>query len=364
MQIFWRYLSRDYLKVFLLSTFGFISILLITRLKEIAKFAALTPNLGKVLLYTIFQIPHILPVAIPISSLISSFLLFNRYSRTAELTALRVSGLSIKKIISPIITISIFISFLTFFITSEITPYCWIHAKKIAHEDITLNPIMLLERQEFLKIKNSYIDLQVSNNKNIAKDIFFITTNKSSGRLNLIIAKKMELQNDSLIGNNISIISYFPSENQGAFDHLVVENQENMTTQASNLSKYMKSNSFYLNPLYLPTKMLLVRNQVESKNEKSSFSPSLEIIRRGTLSFSAFSFTFIGICFGIDISRTGSRKKIIQASLSALLLLLTFTIGKGLKYYPFYAGAFYILPQFFILLFSSRNLYKISRGIE
>ena len=364
MPIFWKYLSKAYIKVFLLSTFGFISVLLITRLKDIAKFAALTPNINKVIFYTIFQIPHILPIAIPVSCLISSFLLFKKYSKTSELTALRASGLSIKKIILPIIIISIFISFLNFFITSEITPYCRIHSKKIAHEEITPNPIILLEKQELLKIKNSYIDLKVSGDNHIAEDIVFITTNKSNGRLTLITSEKVELQSDTLLGNNISIITYFESEDDNNFDNLMVENEEKMTTQASNLSKYMKATSFSLNPIHLPTKMLLIKNKTENGNLKNTVSPIIEIIRRLALSFSAFSFTFIGICFGCDISRIQSKKKVILASLSSLLILLSFTIAKGFKYQPYLAGIFYILSQLLIVIFSTRALYKISRGIE
>lgn len=364
MPIFWRYLSRSYIKVFLLCTFGFISVLLITRLKEIAKFAALTLEIKNVLLFTLFQIPHILPIAIPISCLISAFLLLQKFSKTSELTALRASGLSLTKIILPIVIISIFISFINFFITSELTPYCRIHSKKIAHEEISLNPIMLLEKQELLKIKNSYIDLNVSNDKNSAKDLCFITTNKSKGRLNLITAKKIYLENDDLIGSRISIISYFESEDKEGFDPLIIESEESMTTQASNLSKYMKSNTFSLNPIHLPTKMLLIRNKISGNGFKNIDAPIIEIIRRIALSFSAFSFTIIGICFGADIGRVRSKKKLMLASLSSLLILLSFTIGKGLKYQPVYACAFYVLPQLIILLLSARSLYKISRGVE
>lgn len=359
MTLYWRFLSKAYLKVFLLCTFGFISILLITRLKDIARFAAVTYNVKNVILYTIFQIPHILPIAIPISCLISSFILFQKFSRTAELTALRASGLSIKKIICPVIIISIFISFLNFFITSELTPHSTIHSKRLAHMEITLNPIMLLERQQFLKIKNAYIDLKTSEDKNSAYDVIFVTPNKATDRLNMVVAKEIELKKDNLIGKEISIISFFDSLQ---FDTLMLENQQKMITQASNLSKYMKSTTFSLNPIHLPTKMLLVRDKVY-KNDKE-MSPISEVIRRTALSFSAFSFTFIGICFGMEIGRNRSKLKIFLAVISALLIFLSFTLGKSLKYHPIIADIVFTLPQPIILLLSTRSLFKISRGIE
>ena len=220
---------------------------------------------------------------------------------------------------------------------------------------------MLIEKQELLKLNNSYIDLKVSNDKTSAKDLCFITPNKSQGRLNLIIAKKVSVKDDELIGKNVSFISYFQSENKEGFDPLIVESEERMITEASNLSKYMKSETFSLNPVHLPTKMLLIRSQID----KNSFNLAImEIFRRIALSFSPFSFTFIGICFGTDIGRVHSKKKLLLASLSSLLILLSFTIGKGFKYHPVYACAFYVLPQILILGFSARYLHKLSRGIE
>ena len=62
------------------------------RFKDIARFAALSADGVKTGLFVLYQFPHILPIAIPISALIASFLLFQRLSKTYELTALRASG--------------------------------------------------------------------------------------------------------------------------------------------------------------------------------------------------------------------------------------------------------------------------------
>ena len=366
MPIYWRYLTKAYIKVFLLSTFGFISVLLITRLKDIARFAALSADSIKVFLYVLYQIPHILPIAIPISCLISSFLLFQRFSLSSELTALRTSGISIKKNILPIVLSSFFISFFNFFITSELTPFCRIHSRKIAHSEVTQNPIKLLERQQLLKIKNAYIDLHTSQDKDLAKDILFIVPNKSNGRLSLISAKEVKLQDDLLLGKNISLLSYFESPQKTGFDSLILENQLSMNTVASNLSKYMKSTSFSLNPIHLPTKMLLIRASMDNNKDPNAryVLSKVEITRRIALSLSAFTLTFIGICFGIEISRIKSKKKLLLAALLSLLILSSFALAKSFKYTPYLAMLIYLLPQPLIIFFSTRALKKISRGYE
>jgi len=356
MYIINKYLIKSYVKIFLLSTFGFILILLITRIKHIARFFVITQNPFKVILFTIYQIPHILPFAIPISCLISSYILMQKLSKSFELTALRSTGLSIKKIIFPIILLSFFISLLNFFIISELTTFCRIKTKKISSSEVNLNPIILLERQNFLKIKNSYIDFKFKKNKNCGKNLLFINARE---RLNLTIAKRLNIIENQLIGKNVSIISYFNNPNN--FDNLVIENQDIMTTKADVISKYMKQISSNINFLHLPTKMLLAKSYLD-KNKKTYIFSKIEIARRISLSFSAFSLTFIGICFGIEIQRRASKKKIFYAFLLSMLILMSFTVGKAFKDYRYISILIYVLPQIIIILISGRSLKKISEG--
>jgi len=363
MCIFWKYLIRSYLKIFFLSTFSFISVLFITKLKDIASFAAITYSFSKIIKYVIYQIPSILPIAIPISCLISSFILFQKLSHSNELTALRSCGLSFKKIISPIIIISILISFLNFFITSELTPFCRINSKKIYTYETTLNPISILKSHQMLKIKNAYIDTKFLDTNSI-KNLMFIMPNKSTNRLTLFTAKKLKIKKNILICEKASLISHFAREN--SFDDLIIENQDIIKSNADNLSKYMKPKNFSLNPNYLSTKMLLVRDKIDKQliKPKNYIFSKVEILRRISLAISALSFTLIGISFSIEIGKKRDKKKIFQASLLTLFILISFTIGKAFKYQYLIAYITYILPHLLTSMFSIFHLKKISGGIE
>ena len=361
MPLIWRYLTTSYLKVFLLSTFGFICVLLITRLKEIARFAALTTDLSNVFFYTLYQIPHIMPIAIPISCLISAMLLFQKFSKTHELTVLRASGFSLKKITLPILCCSLFISFFNFYLASEIAPHCINASKKIAHSQISLNPIFLLEKPKLLKIKKAFVDLEASSDKNSAKNLIFITPSRYNGKLSLISAKKLYLENkNSLVGSKVSIISHH-LDNLNHFDTLIVENQDLIRTEARKITKFMKSESFSINSLHLPTKMLLACAETQDKDKKRALY--IELIRRFAISFSAFSFTFIGISYGIEISRIESKKKLFIASLLALFILASFIAAKASKSHPLMATLIYILVQPVILFISTCSIQRTSKGI-
>ncbi len=360
MPLIWRYLTAIYIKVFLLSTFGFVCVLLITRLKEIARFAALTTDIGKVFFYTLYQIPHILPIAIPISCLISAMLLFHKFSKTHELTVLRASGFSFKKITAPILYTALLISILNFYLASEVSPRCINASKKIAHSQISFNPIFLLEKPKLLKIKKAFIDLETTADKNSAKNLIFITPNRYNGKLSLIRAKHLYLENnDVLVGSKVSIISHH-LENPNQFDTLIIENQDLMKTEAKKVTKFMKSDSFSINSLHLPTKMLLACAKMQEKTKKQLLY--LEIIRRLAISISVFSFTLIGISYGIEIGRIESKKKLLTAAFLALFILASFIAAKALKSHPLSAALIYVLVQPLILLISLYSIRRISKG--
>ena len=112
MPFVWRLLLRNYFQVFFLCMSGFISILLVTRVQEIARLAAVNSQIGKIFLFTLFQIPYILPIAIPISGLIAAILLLNRLSHTHELTAFRASGIGVKTLGTPLLMAAFLLSIL------------------------------------------------------------------------------------------------------------------------------------------------------------------------------------------------------------------------------------------------------------
>ncbi|OGN60090.1 MAG: hypothetical protein A3F40_02255, partial [Chlamydiae bacterium RIFCSPHIGHO2_12_FULL_27_8] len=340
MPIIWKYLLKEYLKVFFLSIFSFIFILLITRLKEIAGFATLSNNFLYTILFALYQIPHILPISISISCLISISLLFQKLSKMHELTALRSLGLSIKNILTPILLMSFVFSLLNFLIVSEIGPISRYKSKELFYKNTSMNPLVLLQRrQKMSNIKNSYVEISTKNNDRSADDLLIITFNKANKRLNLINAKNLKLDENFLIGKDISIISYLDSKEVNNFDNLAIENQLSFKTKASAISNMIKSNQWNMSSSAMCLKMLLLKIKDEKKilKNKKNVSAIIEIAKRTAFGLSSFSFAFIGASFGISISRSGSIKNIILAILSTLVILISFTLGKSLKYYPIFS---------------------------
>jgi lipopolysaccharide export system permease protein len=179
------------------------------------------------------------------------------------------------------------------------------------------NPLVLLQRQKLVKIKHAYLNMKVKNEET-TKDLVLIFHNNSNQRLNLLLAKKLRVSGDELLGEDLSIVSYLNAD-QG-FDPLIIENQSSMTTAAPLLSAALKRNRPRLDINSLDLKMLQIKA-----------SGRVEIFRRLSLSLAVFSFTLIGCAFGIEQGRQASRRNLFAALLLTLLVLVSYLLGKGIK---------------------------------
>lgn len=365
MPILWRYLTKHYLYVFFLSVLGFISVLLVTRFQDIARFAATGASKSFVLKFVLCQIPHILPLAIPISCLISAIVLFQTLSRSHELTALRVSGLGIGPITFPLIVWGILFSLLNFIVVSEISPQCKATSRGLSYQMTAMNPLCLLQKQTLIKLDHSFLDMRILKSGRYAEDVLFITRNLSSKRLGIMAAKKLTVKNDLLYGKDVAFISTIDSKKEDNFDHLVIENQKQMQTPSNQLIYYLRSGNSNFNPDYLNMRMLLAKHRLEiGSQNKVNARLAQEIGRRISLALAPFIFTLIGIAFGIEIARVFKVKRVLWATALTAFYLVAFISAKSLKHNWQLSVAFFLLPHPILLFFCLHSFRKIAKGAE
>jgi lipopolysaccharide export LptBFGC system permease protein LptF len=286
-------------------------------------------------------------------------------SSTNELTSLRASGLSINSIVAPILFVGFCLFLCNLFIVSEITSRCRLQSKNILYEQSSKNPLLLLHRQELLHIKNSYVDFSSFDASKGVSDLLFIAPDNLSNSLDLLMAKKLKLKDSKLYGKNIATLFHMPTNNNDSYDSLILENKKTMTTIASELSKFLKFGSYHISSSsFLPLRMLIANYKLEKEKKKKIAKISTECSRRIAIGFSAFSFTYLGIAFGIDISRVKSKRKILIAALLALFIFSTFALAKSTKTHSLYFCLIYLLPQVLPLIIAKKTITKVSRGIE
>lgn len=365
MPLLWRYLLRSYFQVFFLCVFGFIAILLVTRFQDIAKFASASASFKSVVLFTLYQIPYILPLAIPISCLIAAMLLFQKLSHAHELTAFRACGLGLKPIIYPLIIAGTLLSFANFTVASEVAPYCRSLSRQLIYELVAVNPLVIMQKDTVLKIKGAYVDMKSYRDGEQAKDVILITKNTSNGRIGLMTAKELSLKDDMLYGKEVSFISSIDPKREQAHDHLVIENQQSMYTKASNLTQHMQTADWLKSNDYLPVRMLIAKKLIDKTPDKEmSKAINIELAKRVTLGLAAFTFTLIGLAYGMEIGRLRRKKGAFWAFGLATFFMISYVATRSLKDIPLAACLAYLLPHPIIILFCLKNMRALSRGRE
>ncbi|NGX39400.1 MAG: hypothetical protein KR126chlam1_00727 [Chlamydiae bacterium] len=365
MPLLWRYLMRGYLRVFFLCVTGFISVLLVIRFQTIARFASTGASKLLILKFILYQIPYILPLAIPISCLISALILFQRMSRSHELTALRVAGGGLGPIAYPLLVTGALMSLFNFSLVSEIGPKCRARSKALVYEMVTLNPLCLLQKETLIKLKNTFIDMKVLKSGEYAEDVIIIARTISNQRLGMMLAKKLSLHDQNLNGSQVSFISTIDPKDPDHFDHLVIENQEELVTKSDQVTQYLRTSDWNFNYDYLNLRMLQAKNASE-RQEGEGMHPKVvsELARRLSLGLAAFTFTLLGIAFGIQISRDRKTKGILWATGLAVLFLISFIAAKSIKHDLMAQTLCYLVPHSILILLSLWSLRKVSRGYE
>ncbi|MBP9841744.1 MAG: LptF/LptG family permease [Simkaniaceae bacterium] len=355
MPIFWRYLFREFLKIFTLSLFGLVACLLITRLQEIAYFATLANNQLLTLRFTLYQIPYILPFAIPISSLIAPLVLFQKLSASHELTALRSAGLSLKTIKAPLKYLFFVLALLNFLIVSELTPMTRHSGYLLFQEMISSNPLLLLEKNKQLKLKNSYIDMSSLSAQKEVKDLILVLSHNT--HLSLTLAESIEVNQGHLTAHHLTHITPLSQQD------LMIENQEKIEMEASLLIPFLKPNALLEKTEHDPLKPLLQKIYTSSSLSKKRLARAkYELIRRFFFPLLTLTFGFLGMSFGCQIGRNKSSPS-LKILLLATYALLCFLASKSQHNNPELAALLMlILPHVPLLYLAKRAEKQLDQG--
>lgn len=380
MPIIWRYLLGQYLKVLCLCTFAFIAILLTTRLDEIAHFVTLGSQGIYILLFTLYQIPYILPIAIPFSCLISIVILIQRLSANHELTALRACGLPLYNILAPILLAALFISAGNFYIVSELATHSHLQTGLLKNELRSVNPLLLLHNKHLMRLKGIFFDtMGASQLGETASEIILAMPNRNNSRINVMLAENLLATPDEFTSSGVTLLTSLHPDNNTGFDHLMIENIGQTTTSIKDFTQIMQKKVWSLNTDHMRLSLLRIRlkeDQQLLKEAKQSGKPASEIkqiqrgisrsysevMRRLSISLAAFTFTFMGAAFGISISRNRSNRGVIVVIILAALFIVAYFAAKAIEHHLLTATLLYLVPHFIIVGLSIWVLMRISKG--
>jgi lipopolysaccharide export system permease protein len=180
MQILDRYLLKQFLSVLLFALLSFWIIFLIVDLVEhIDVFIDRQAAPGAVIRYYLFYSPYILVLVSPIAVLLSSLFSLGLLARQNELLAMKSSGISLYRILSPLLVLALIISSLVMLAGNFLIPYTnqksfKIHAREIEKKnqgkEVSLNDIYLQTENQQIVYLNHY-----NSQKKVGEGVLFQT---------------------------------------------------------------------------------------------------------------------------------------------------------------------------------------------
>lgn len=375
----WRYLVFDYLKVMALSTVSFVAVLLTLRFDEIAHFACLGSSGWEFIQFIALQLPYLLPIALPISALIASFLLFSRLSVRQELTALRACGISLFSVLAPVLITATFFSAADFYLTSEIASKAHLTNGQLRHKLRNVNPLVLLQHKRLLTMQGITCEtLGSSSYAEFAEDVFFAIPDKKNKRIDLVLTKSIRGNNDEVVAENVTFVGSKPSE--AGFDEINIENIHQLQTPYAAFTPALQQRSWNMHPDHLQLALLEVhldeqkealaqacsqndkeRCKALNKNIAKAYS---EFGRRASAALSLITFTLLGAAFSIQIGRQQSRWSALVLGLLTGIFLLCYFLAKSLDDKVVPSLLLYFVPQLLLIGISLIKLHRLNHGRE
>lgn len=157
MRLLDKYFSREYLKLYFMLIPFFITFFLltdfftsITNLKEEAKLLA-------VVQYYLLQIPHLFSLLSPLGVLMGTLLTITHLGGTYQIQAAQISGVAIKRIVLPLLTIGIIISFVILFLDQTLIFRANQVAQRLNQENFLGPPPEEIQRNIFIHVPPSYL---------------------------------------------------------------------------------------------------------------------------------------------------------------------------------------------------------------
>ena len=139
MSLITRYVLRLFLTAITASLIAFVSIFFIVDLiEQLDRFLDRNVAPGYIALYYVYYLPYIFVLTIPVSLLLASLYTFGQLTRLGELTAMKASGLSLYRLLRPLLLVSAVVSACLFWAGEWLVPHTSMKRAEIKSEHVDM----------------------------------------------------------------------------------------------------------------------------------------------------------------------------------------------------------------------------------
>lgn len=376
--ILWRHIVKEYVKNLSIALFGVVSLLLSTRLEEIARFMSLGASATKIVIFVLLQIPYTLQIALPLASLLAGFMVFSHMSSSGELTAMRAAGYSIKTMLIPVAFISGLFGFLLMGVVFDLSAKSHLKVKTLEFDVREEEPLAFVQNSHFFAKHGIALELKGSlRTTKSARDLLLCIPATAGDRLSLVMMKEAYAQPKVLVGKTFTMLSSKCPTQKDTFGSLFVENAEEKKTPTDCVHELAQRRTWRPLPEQFPLSVVRAGIQVfkqqiaaaeyqgnSSKKETKLLAKfTVEPFRRLSLSLSVFTLCLLGSLSAIQVGRSSrSFMRIALPVMGFIFFIALYLAGKNLDETPLLSILCFLLPHP-LLIFASRALkYRIEGG--
>jgi len=310
------------------------------------------------------MILFLLGYTVPMSVLTSVLLVFGKMSADNEIAAMRAGGISIYKIMYPVLFLSFIISLFSIVLHDGIIPHARFNMKKIIAEIGYKQPLAYLEAGTFINSFSNYILFFRDIEKNRVKDIVIYEPQENKSSTRVIMAQEGEFvlgeKKDSfklrLYDGSIDEPDSSKKASSYRLDFKVYETDLDFKGETKGI---IEKRIYHMTHRELRHKM----KELKNIDEKIDLAPIIiEINKRFSLSFSTFVLILVGLPLAIK-TRKSEKSVSFALSLGIVILYYVFFAGgealsqKGLI--PVWIGTW--IPNFIFMLLGGILVLRVSR---
>jgi LPS export ABC transporter permease LptF len=274
----------------------------------------------------LYFLPYVLIFTIPISVLAAVLLGFGRLSSDNEVTAIRTSGISLRKVIFPVVICAFIISLANVPLNDTVLPESEFAARKLLKKIGLANPTALIEPGVFVKGFQDYIIFIHDINDDVLEDIRIYQPQEGKPT-RTIIAKTGKIislpeENSVRLSLKDGTADEISAETPDEFFKLTFKDYQ-MTL---NLDKAVDTDNIQKKAREKSIKELTEEINSMEKSAIGVIPLRVELHKKIALAFSSLALVLVGIPVAITTHR---REKFIGFGMSIVLFLVYWGIMLG-----------------------------------
>jgi lipopolysaccharide export LptBFGC system permease protein LptF len=175
MPIVWKILSKKFLLNILFFTLFFLSVTLFFKLSRLTKYFLSGSDLNELFLMMGLFLHKCFPIALAITSFISSFLVVLSIKKSHQITAFKALGLNPRALFTPLIFLSIFLSIGNFAISFILYPSIKAKLELLIEDKKEKTPLIKTFSRRFSR-DNLYVSMDLKEESDKAFNLFLLNT--------------------------------------------------------------------------------------------------------------------------------------------------------------------------------------------